>query len=164
MTAYRFGPASSADLPRVYQLIDARIRWMDEKGIRQWNVTDYWGCYPPAHYQRAVDMGCMHLLRRENGEIVCMAVLWEEDPRWPEDGVPAYYVHHLVTALDAPGAGRAILRHCEAYAARQGKHYLRLDCAVDSPVLNTYYGSQGYEPAGECADGLYTGILRQKRV
>lgn len=164
MTAWAFGPASPADLPRVFELIDSRIRWMDEKGIRQWNVTDYWGCYPPEHYRRAVDMGCMHLLRRPDGEIVCMAVLWHEDPRWPTDGVPAFYVHHLVTALDAPGVGREMLRRCEGYAAAMGKRFLRLDCAVDSPVLNAYYKQQGYAPAGQCVDGLYAGVLRQKRV
>lgn len=162
--AWRFRRGTRDDLPRVYELIDQRIRWMDEVGICQWNVTDYWGCYPPAHYQRAVDMGCLHVLCDEDGCIAALAVLWEEDPRWPEDGAAAYYVHHLTSGLDVHGAGEKLLNCCYALAQQTGKDYLRLDCAVDNPVLNTYYQRQGYQPAGHCVDGLYEGVLRQKRT
>ena len=159
---YHFQRGIRADLPRVYELIDQRIHWMDEKGIRQWNVTDYWGCYPPAHYERAVDMGCLYVLRQAGGVIVAVAVLWEEDERWHGDSATAYYVHHLTTALGERGAGEIMLAECYALARRQGKEFLRLDCAVDNPVLNAYYQRQGFEPAGQCVDGLYKGVLRQK--
>lgn len=161
---WHFQQGTRADLPRVYELIDQRIRWMDAKGIRQWNVTDYWGCYPPAHYERAVDMRCLHVLRRGNGPIAAVAVLWEEDERWHGDAAPAYYVHHLTTALDAPGVGEIMLAECYELARRRGKMFLRLDCAVDNPVLNAYYERQGFAPAGSCVDGLYEGVLRQKRT
>ena len=44
----RFRAARGGDLERIEALIDARIRWMDETGIRQWNVTNYREVYPRA--------------------------------------------------------------------------------------------------------------------
>ena len=49
-------------------------------------------------------------------------------------------------------------------AVSEGKEYLRLDCAVDNPVLNEYYESMGYETAGHCQDGPYYGVRREKRL
>lgn len=164
MQPYRFARGGLDDLPDMYALIDARIRWMDETGIRQWNVTDYWGCYPPEHYEKAARAGCVYTLRDARGALAAAAVLWEEDPRWPGDNPPAYYVHHLASALGAKGAGEALLDCCYRLAQENGKAYLRLDCAQDSPALNAYYQRQGFESAGFCVDGLYSGILRQKKT
>ncbi len=161
-----FIPASPADMEAVYSLIDARIRWMDKVGIRQWNVTDYWGVYPKTHYIEQMEKGRLYVLRRSSdGHILGTAVLYESDPRWegvPE--VPAYYVHHLATEIGAREAGRTILLEIEAIARRNGKTHVRLDCADDNPRLNRYYEDAGYSICGNCIDGVYTGNLRQKRV
>ena len=37
---YEFKPGELTDLPQVYDIIDERIHWMDQVGIKQWNVTD----------------------------------------------------------------------------------------------------------------------------
>ena len=42
--------------------------------------------------------------------------------------------------------------------------YFRLDSAVDNDALTQYYESQGFLPVGECEDGPYRGILRQKKL
>ena len=41
---------------------------------------------------------------------------------------------------------------------------MRLDSAVGNKTLETYYTSRGYVEAGRCKDGLYEGILRQKKL
>lgn len=144
-------------------LIHARIAWMDRVGIRQWNVTDYDGVYPPAYYQACFDSAELYALAdAHTGEIVCVGALKERDARWPDDAQPALYLHHLAAALSRKGAGRSFLQYAEAHAARLGKRFLRLDSAIDNPALSAYYESQGYLPAGTCIDGLYEGILRQK--
>ena len=164
MQTYRFLKGTKDDLQEMYALIDARIRWMDEAGIRQWNVTDYWGCYPPAYYENAAETGHVYLLRTANGALAAAAVLWEEDPRWPGENPPAYYVHHLATDSAFKGAGEVFLTHAYDLAGAMGKAYLRLDCAQDSPKLNAYYERQDFESAGLCVDGLYSGVLRQKKT
>lgn len=92
-------------------------------------------------------------------------VLLSEDERWREKkGEKAYYIHNLVTSVSAAGAGKQLLREVETMAVSEGKEYLRLDCAVDNPVLNEYYESMGYETAGHCQDGPYYGVRREKRL
>lgn len=49
---YEFKPGELTDLPQVYDIIDERIHWMDQVGIKQWNVTDYWDCYPESYYKK----------------------------------------------------------------------------------------------------------------
>lgn len=160
---YRFAQGTLADLPRFYQLISARIAWMDQMGIRQWNTTDYWSVYPESHYEALTERGEFYILRRaQDGLLVAGAALYEQDPRWPDCTPPAFYVHHLTTDRAAAGAGRELLRRCEDLARRRGKVCLRLDCAVDNAPLNRYYEEQGYLFAGTCIDGAYSGNLRQK--
>ncbi|MBR6666961.1 MAG: GNAT family N-acetyltransferase [Clostridia bacterium] len=164
MSSYVFRPAKADEVPAVYELIMARVYWMDEVGIRQWNVTDYAGCYPPAHYEAARLRGDLFVLTDDEGIAAC-AVLRKDDERWPaamQSAEHAFYLHHLATRLGAKGAGRIFLQMAEEYAIREGKTRFRLDSADDNAFLADYYTAQGYVPAGRCVDGLYTGILREK--
>ena len=159
---YQFGLADESVLEQIYSLIDRRIRWMDEVGIQQWNVTDYWGVYPKEHYIEQMRYARLFVLKR-GSVVVGTAVLYEDDPRWPDGNTAsAYYVHHFAASPDEKGAGAILLRHLEEYAHRKDKALLRLDCADDNPRLNRYYQEKGYSPCGTCVDGVYRGILREK--
>ena len=131
---YALRSARPEEVDEVFSLYEKRVRWMDEKGIRQWNDTDYLNAYPA-------------------------------DERWAEsEDEPAFYVHNLVTDSSAPGAGRALLAAAEALGQAHGKRYMRLDCAVDSAFLNGYYEAMGYRAVGQCEDGPYVGVKRQKEL
>ena len=144
-------------------LIHQRIAWMDACGIRQWNVTDYDGVYPPEYYEACWQRGELFALTDDAGQIVCAGCLKASDDRWPDGhSVAALYLHHLAADLGCKGAGRIFLRQAERHAASLGMAFLRLDSAIDNPALTAYYESQGYLPAGRCIDGAYEGILRQK--
>ena len=107
--------------------------------------------------------GLLFVLEGENGALLGAVVLLPEDERW--NGRPsrrAWYVHNLVTAIGASGAGKAILREAEKLAKPHGMEVMRLDCADDNTRLNAWYESQGYFPCGTCIDGPYNGILREK--
>ena len=166
MHHYTFRPAEKDEVPAVFDLIMARVRWMDEVCIRQWNVTDYAGCYPLHHYEAARQRGDLFVLTDETGIAAC-AVLREDDERWPDAmqaAQPAFYLHHLATRVGEKGAGRIFLQMAEEYAIRQGKTRFRLDSADDNTFLADYYTAQGYIPVGNCVDGLYSGILREKAL
>ena len=164
MPDYVFRPAEAHEVPAVFALIMTRVRWMDEVGIRQWNVTDYAGCYPLPHYEAAQARGDLFVLTDDAGIAAC-AVLRRDDERWPQAlqaAEPAFYLHHFATRVGEKGIGRIFLRMAEEYALRQGKTRFRLDSADDNAFLAAYYTAQGYVPVGTCVDGLYTGILREK--
>ncbi len=159
---YEFSLAVPGDVPKVMALIEERIAWMDEKGIEQWNVTGYLEAYPKSYYEEQAAAGRLYVLRAGSG-IIGAAVLLEEDERWEDcREVPAYYVHNLVTAISARGAGGRLLDFAGGLARDRGKAALRLDCAVDTQKLNAYYESRGFMPRGSCEDGPYIGIRREK--
>ena len=166
MMHYELKRGTLSDLPQVYKIIDDRIHWMDAVGIRQWNVTDYWECYPESYYEKAVHDGTLYVLKNpDDDQMVSVAVLYEQDARWAkQQGPAAYYVHHLATRIGEKGAGVEMVRQCEQLAAEHQKRYLRLDCAIDNPKINAYYDRLHYDYAGTCIDGKYAGNLRQKRV
>lgn len=158
------GPAREADVPAIMDLLQRRIHWMDEKGLYQWNKTGYLTCYPPAHFLGLIRKETV-LAAREEGRLTGIMALLSRDPRWPNgDDGKAYYVHHLATDPACPGLGKAMLSYAESYARRRGKPFLRLDSQKVNTVLSRYYEALGYFPAGECVDGAYVGILREKSV
>lgn len=161
---YQFGLADESALDQIYALIDQRIQWMDNNGIRQWNVTDYWGVYPKEHYVEQIHQKHLYVLKRTSDQtVVAVAVLYESDERWAgEQDVPAYYVHHFAADSCEKGAGALLLQHLEHIARRDGKAALRLDCADDNPRLNQYYKQKGYVLTGTCVDGVYHGNKREK--
>lgn len=160
-----FQPAREQDLEAVYSLIRERIRWMDEKGLGQWNKVDYFGVYPESYFREAMADKRLYVLRGEDGEGVAgAAVISDADAFWPEDGESALYLHNLVTDVREAGKGLGdmMLWFCEVLARTRGRSYMRLDCAKDNAKLNTYYALRGFLPAGEVCDGPYMGVLRQK--
>ena len=97
--------AQPADAAAVLELIKARIRWMDEQGIRQWNTTGYLEAYGLDYFMQAARQGVLYVFRPPQGSIQGAVILLEEDPRW-SDGAPACYVHNLVTACGVPVPAR----------------------------------------------------------
>lgn len=161
---WRFRPLKKAEITDMQALIHQRIAWMDKVGLRQWNVTDYGGVYPPEYYAACWQRGELFALADAGtGQIICVGCLKKADDRWPDGhGVPALYLHHLAADLHCKGAGAAFLRAAEAHARKSGCRCFRLDSAADNPVLAAWYEKQGYEPAGTCVDGLYEGVLWEK--
>ncbi len=161
---YRFREVLENELETIFNLIQARVKWMDEVGIKQWNVTDYAGVYPMSHYKTCFENGEIFVLDDTiSGEIVCVGVLKHEDERW-DTGDDAFYVHHLASKIGERGVGHEFLKCAEEYSKKCKKKYLRLDSAIDNHALTKYYEDLGYKPVGQCVDGAYIGILREKEL
>lgn len=161
---YIFRQIKEDEIPQMFQLILDRMKWMDENGIQQWNVTKYDEVYPQSYYEERRKDGEVFVLEDSiNNHIVCAAVLKEEDERW-DDNSPAFYLHNFVTKIGESGVGSVFIEKAETYAMQIGKRYFRLDSAKDNPSLSHYYEKHGFLPVGKCKDGLYEGILRQKEL
>ena len=164
MEAYHFRQANEGEIQTVFDLIMGRVAWMDTVGIRQWNATKYDERYPLHYYeQRRQQEELFVLEERATGQIVSVGALFHEDERWP-DSESAFYLHHLASRVDKQGTASIFLQLAEEYTAGCGKQFLRLDSAVGNKTLEAYYTSRGYVEAGRCTDGLYEGILRQKKL
>ncbi len=161
---YIFRKAEKSEIQDIFDLIMRRVAWMDQVGIQQWNATRYDKRYPLDYYEKRRQMDELFVLTDgEKGRILCVGALFHEDVRWP-DPESAFYLHHLASDVDAKGTGSIFLQEAERYTAGCGKQFLRLDSAVGNKVLEGYYSSRGYVEAGRCTDGLYAGILRQKKL
>lgn len=161
---YVFRKLLESEAEQMFDLIVQRIRWMDEEGIRQWNVTGYDEAYPLETKKEACRCGRAYGLFDAQGHLACAAILQEEDDFWPPDQVKALYVHSFASRRDCPGAGAAFLRKTEDLARALGKEYLRLDSQRDNEKLGRYYEAQGFLTIGICEDGPYMGTLRQKKL
>ena len=161
---YIFRKAEQGEVSAVFALIMRRVAWMDQVGIRQWNTTRYDQRYPLDYYEtRRQQQELFVLEERPSERLVCVGALFHEDVRWP-DPQSAFYLHHFASEVDAKGVGSIFLQEAERYTKEQGRAYLRLDSAVGNQTLANYYTSRGYVEAGRCTDGLYAGILREKKL
>ena len=96
------------ELEKIFAFYAARVRWMDAAGIHQWNDTKYLERFPLGYYEDIQKRTLLYALADEQSGAICgAAVLLPEDERW--DGSlqkRAWYVHNLVTAVGASGAGK----------------------------------------------------------
>ena len=159
---YIFRKAENNEFQRVFSLILERMHWMDDCGIKQWNVSSYDEIYPLDYYKDAQSNGLLYVLVDNSSEdVVCAGILKDSDERWTDDE-PAFYLHNFVSEIGKTGVGAIFLQLATDLALEQSKNYLRLDSSVDNDKLAKYYEKQGFLPVGTCTDGEYKGILRQK--
>ena len=162
---HEFKEGSETDVAQMMRLIDERIAWMDANGIDQWNNSHYREHYPEEYYVDAVQAGRLYVLyQKMSGKVVAGAVLLEKDGRWDVITSSAYYVHNLVAAIDAKGAGKRMLEEIENLCRLNGKKFLRLDCSAGNKALNRWYESLGFRHVGAVIDGEYTGNLMEKKL
>ena len=164
MPEYIWKQANTNDAEKFFALIKKRICWMDEVGIKHWNVLNYTEVYPLEHYIEHAEKGRLWVLT-EDDRVLGGAVLYESDDYWADDPCDsAFYIHRFATDTDANGIGRTILDFIYKTAIEHNKTCLRLDCAVDNENLIRYYKSCGYTPSGFCTDGPYSGIRMEKTL
>lgn len=154
--------ANVSMLDQIFDLILARIQWMDDTGILQWNVTDYTQAYPKLYYKALIEEKQLYVLQKDH-QVIGAAALFHQDKFW-NTKEPSYYIHHLVSDPKYKGAGAQLLTFLEQKANMDQKQFVRLDCATGNDDLNRYYQIKGYEIVGRCEDGPYQGYLRQKQM
>ncbi|NFF66466.1 GNAT family N-acetyltransferase [Clostridium sporogenes] len=139
------------------------IKWMDE-GIEQWNKTDYLNSYPSEYFENCISRKELYVLKcQENREIVGAVALHTYDSRW-EYKDSAYYIHNLVTSVNACCVGTVLINNCELVAKNNNKRYLRLDCQASNIKLNEYYERLGFGYVRIIKDALYVGNKREKII
>lgn len=161
---YIFRKIEKEEISEMFELIIERIKWMNEKGIKQWNITKYEEVYPLSYYEEKSEKGELFVLENiSTKKIVSGAVLKEKDNRWQDD-TSSFYLHNFVSKIGEKNTGAVFLNFAEKYAVQKGKIFFRLDSAETNEALAEYYKSHGFYQAGKCEEGLYKGILWEKKL
>ena len=163
---YIFKRAEIEDVPKLFEIIKNRVGWMEAKGLKQWNTTDYLNVYPLSYFEEHQKNGRLFAMKDDiSGDVATVMVLLSDDKRWGELNTrDAYYVHNFATNPFIKGIGSLMLEEAEKLSLAEGKTYLRLDCPSHNQFLNHFYESRGYSPAGSCIDGPYQGNRKEKKL
>ncbi len=162
---YSFKSAEFEDIPKLYEIIAKRVQWMESKGLRQWNTTDYLNVYPMSYFEDHQENGRLFKMCDEDNNITAVMVLLNYDPRWQGlDNMDSFFVHNFATDPALHGIGSLMLEEAERFSKEHSKSFLRLDCPIDNVYLNSFYEVRGYMKKGSCVDGAYTGTLREKKL
>lgn len=164
--SYIFTRARIDEIQELYKIIEKRIRWMDENAIQQWNTTDYLNTYPIPYFEAHQKAGNLYVAKHcHSDEIHGLMVLMPFDTRWEGyEAFDSYYVHNFATDPSVKGLGSYMLEEAEKCAKKHGKIFLRLDCPYGNSYLNNFYQQKNFLPVGECIDGPYHGVRREKRL
>jgi ribosomal protein S18 acetylase RimI-like enzyme len=133
--------ATAADVPAAQGLIDDARRWLNARGIDQWQDP-----VPDTVLLRDVERGCLFVVRQDHG-IAAMVTVYDSDPEtWGVDATSAIYVHRLAVGRAHRGGrlGQRLLAWVDAQATDRGASFVRLDCATDNPGLRRFYEQQGF--------------------
>ena len=104
---------------------------------------------------RDLPEGLVHLGWIDDRAVGTFVLRWSDEQVWGPDDGNAGYVHRLATHPDAAGhgLGRRLLDVAGELTARQGRHWLRLDCERDNQRLRDYYEAQGFRHVRD-VDGI----------
>ncbi len=150
------------DLQSILSLIRARIEWMNENNIKQWNRTDYLSRFTNEYFHRVISNGQLYTVKTD-GQVIGAFTLFDYDERW-NDGQKALYIHNFVSDIHHRGVGDDILCFCENEARKKNIFLLRIDCQKDNKKLNDYYSRRGFKYISSFEEELYCGNRRQKRI
>ena len=136
------------DARALHALRQAAADWQQARGIQLWRRDDT----PLETIAAQVEEGEWHVAVA-GGAIRGALRLLASDPVWPQDGVPAHYVHGLMTDRGhaGTGLGASLLAWAADQARQTGAEALRLDCIETNVRLRQYYSGQGFRPVGRFA-------------
>lgn len=134
--------ALASDVEVVLALLNDAVRWLAERGVKQWEV----GQWKRERLLAAIERGETYLARERERVVGSFSAAPSDDVIWPDDDGRALYVHRLVVDRHAHGrgVGAAMLRWAESNARSRGCTFVRLDTACDNVVLRAYYEAQGF--------------------
>ncbi|MGH8626226.1 MAG: GNAT family N-acetyltransferase [Gammaproteobacteria bacterium] len=136
--------AGRTDLPEVMALLDARRRWLHERGSDQWSPDRAFA----TRMANAVDRRETVLFRDDGVSIATVTVTPEGDPDfWTPDELKesALYLGKMASAVfrSGEGLGSLMLSWVQDWAARSGFESLRWDVWRTNGELQDYYRSIG---------------------
>jgi GNAT superfamily N-acetyltransferase len=144
-------PALPTEVGEVLAVLDEAAAWLRRTGVvDQWPARFRTGMVEPA-----IERGETWLARRDGVVAGTITLDWD-DPLWRDrDGV-AGYVHRIAVRRNASGLGALLLDWAVQTSRAWGCEFLRLDCAVTSRRLRSYYEARGFRHLDDVPVGKRT--------
>lgn len=148
------------ELQKAHGLIIDISKWLQEKGMKQWETPISWEAFEAAAIRGEV-FGLF--LGDELAGSVTLTKM--KDSYWGETVGPALYLHRLVVsrAFKGQDLGDKLIKWAQSYTHEEGYEYLRLDCRDSNPILKEYYKSKGFTFKG-LGEGLHSYALFEKKL
>ena len=139
--ALTINQASRAELDIVLNILLEAQAWLRANHIDQWTLpfTAEWvaTCLERGEFFSAeIDQTIVAVVRLTESDLSV----------WADPGSDAIYIHSLAVrrGWQGLGIGRKMLDWVKAYAVRNQRRYLRLDCMADNIPLCRYYEKAGF--------------------
>ena len=148
----RLRPATSADLPRMWEIIRQAKAQMYRENKQQWDES-----YPlPEHLQADIEKGYAHVLEDEGTFIAYGAVAFDGEPAYDHiEGEwlsvqPYVVVHRLAVADEAKRKGVAVrfMQEAENLAVSRGVHSFKVDTNFDNFYMQKVLQKCGFTYCG----------------
>lgn len=136
-------PASVEDGPIILDLWRQSAKWLQSKGIKQWNPDNF----KIEQIAEWLEKGANIYLARLDSEVVgTLLIIWTDPLVWDElNDQDSGYIHRFAVSRQHTGygIGKLLMDWAENQIRLKGKK-IRLDCMADNIRLNQYYQSRGY--------------------
>lgn len=154
---YQVRKADSKDTKAVIQLLRDTARWLQAKGVSQWEYLLEGG--ETEEIEQDILAGATYIVENSEGDLAATFNLSSKQNDWDRHmwGIMddfAYYLHRLAVAKDQhhKQVGKQLLEWIDGNIQMQNG-YVRLDCVADNLVLDYYYQQAGYTFIGYVGDG-----------
>lgn len=149
--------ARPADAPVVFEIFDEAARWLNGRGIEQWQSP-----LPPefcALLNLEIGQGLVYLARSAaDGEPVgTFRLHTAASGVWAGESGSAVYLYSLAVrrAWQGKAIGARLIDWTAAFAGTLGVQYVRLECLANNDELRRYYARNGFRLCREAdADEL----------
>lgn len=167
----RIRPGGPGDAAAVLGMLDAAVRWMNERGN-----TEQWGTVPysqrpggPDRVERYTTENEPHIAEYDGTPVGALVLDSGPSPQLPiaPAGEPERYVRLLVSDRRHAGLGigAALLAHAAEETRRAGAALLRVDCwAGGGGALVAFYERNGFTRTDRFLDGSRPGQVLARRI
>ena len=164
---YKVRKATNEDAEAVIQLLQDAARWLEGKGISQWEYLRNGG--ETAEIKQGILVGTTYIVERKK-ELAATLNLsnvqneWDME-LWGKCQEHSFYIHRLAVAqaYRKQQIGRKLLDWIDQNI-RLEKGRIRLDCVADNPALNKFYQQAGYTLMDVVANGEDMFSLYEKSI
>lgn len=140
--------------------------WLRTKNI------DYWQNWinPQKIYVDWITQGFeanqFYFVQQDSKVIGIFRLQWEDEIFWGKQDENSGYIHSFTIDRDfyGLGIGKQVLSRIEELCLDNNKHFLRLDCGINTPKLCKYYEDYGFQAVGEVVVGNEQLRLYEKQI
>jgi GNAT superfamily N-acetyltransferase len=128
------------------EILEEARAWQASQGSEGWGYP-----FDDAWMLPRIERNELYLAFERSEAVGAFRILWEDVPFWGErETGESIYLHTFAVRRNraGQGIGSAIIEQVAAMGRERGRHNVRLDCALSSTRLITFYERNGFVSSG----------------